>query len=624
MSTARPSLAHRLFCSTRRAVPACAITAALLAAGPEPSHAAVPAGNEFQVNDVTAGAQESPKVAFDAVSGTYVVVWESAGEDGGGRGVYARRYDSLGNPLGAPSAVNTYTADDQANPAVAALAAGGFVVAWESLGQDGDFFGIFARRYDSAGAPVGGEFQVNTYTTNAQETPDLCADASGAVTVVWESRMQDGDSSGVFARRYDASLSPVGAEFQVNTYTAYLQGAPRVECQPTAGGDRLVMWESIGQEGGIGGNRGIFAQRLQADGTPLGSEFLVNSYLNYLQSVPAAAVKADGSFVIAWGSNTQDGDSMGVFLRRYDSNGTPTMNELQVNTFTFDRQRNPRVAMRDNGDFVVAWESYNQERRRGRWGAFAQRFASTGAPVGREFAANSYVRLAQGDPDVAMNPADGGFLIAWNSELQDGEGFGVYAQRFASDQLCGAAPRTGCVQSGRAALRVRNKACDPLLGPCALSNIKDMVLWKWAKGATPPPLDPFGADDMPETSDDEALALCLYDQSAGVPVLAADLVIPASGLCGGNDCWTGPSGASLGKYRDRDVNPHGVKKVILGERSVTLVARGMLVSPPALPLAFDQAVTVQLVGGNGGCIESVFDASATVNSNDAQLFDVRN
>lgn len=600
-------------------------SALLLGLVPLAAFGAVPVGNEFQVNETSAFAQEAPGVAFDAVHGEYVVVWESVGQDGDGRGVYGRRYDSSGNPIGGEFLINSHTASDQAGPSIAALPGGGFVVVWESLNQDGDFFGIFARRFGAGATPVGAEFQVNAYTFDAQEQPDVCSDADGDVLIAWESRLQDGDSSGIFARRYDAALNPVGTEFQVNTYTAYLQGAPRLACPPTAGGERLVLWESIGQEGGAGGNRGIYAQRLQADGSPAGSEFLVNTYLNHLQSVPSAGIDANGGFVIAWGSNTQDSDSMSVIARRYASGGIPIGEEFQVNTFTFDRQRNPRVAVRSSGEFVIVWESYNQERRRGRWGSFGQQFDSTGNRVGREFLVNTYVRAAQGDPDLAVNETTGEFLVAWNSELQDGDGFGVFAQRMSPVQLCGPTPQTGCVPSGRASFRARNRACDPLLTSCLEPQYRDLILWRWARGAAPPPLTPLGSDNTAGTSDDEALSLCVYDFVAGVPQLVAESVVPPGGTCGKNPCWTPPAGASLGKYRDRDVNPHGVKRLVLGQRSVTLVGKGMLTQPPRLPMSFDSSVVVQLVGQNGGCIETVFDAGSTsVDSNSADFFDVKN
>lgn len=37
--------------------------------------------------------------------------------------------------------------------------------------QDGVNYGVYAQRYHSDGTPVGDEFQINTYTTNSQEIP---------------------------------------------------------------------------------------------------------------------------------------------------------------------------------------------------------------------------------------------------------------------------------------------------------------------------------------------------------------------------------------------------------------------------------------------------------------------
>ena len=67
--------------------------------------------------------------------------------------------------------VNSYTTSYQCDPAVAADAAGNFVVVWQSYGSAGTDTSersIQAQRYDGAGRPQGGQFQVNSYTTGYQ------------------------------------------------------------------------------------------------------------------------------------------------------------------------------------------------------------------------------------------------------------------------------------------------------------------------------------------------------------------------------------------------------------------------------------------------------------------------
>ena len=73
--------------------------------------------------------------------------------------------------LGGEFQVNTYTTSQQSNPAVARDADGDFVVVWGSMGSSGtdtDYGSIHSQRYNSAGAAQGGEFQVNTYTTSVK------------------------------------------------------------------------------------------------------------------------------------------------------------------------------------------------------------------------------------------------------------------------------------------------------------------------------------------------------------------------------------------------------------------------------------------------------------------------
>ena len=65
-------------------------------------------------------------------------------------------------PAGAEFQVNTYTTSNQNTDAAAMDASGNFVVVWQSYGQDGSGKGVYAQRYNAAGVAQGGEFRVNT------------------------------------------------------------------------------------------------------------------------------------------------------------------------------------------------------------------------------------------------------------------------------------------------------------------------------------------------------------------------------------------------------------------------------------------------------------------------------
>src|SRR5207253_11488190 len=140
-----------------------------------------------------------------------------------GYGVYARRYSAAGVPLGGEFRVNAYTTGDQERSRVAVDAAGDFVVAWQSDLQDGSGYGVFAQRYSATGLPLGGEFRANTFTTDYQGFPAVGMSAAGDFVIAWQSLGQDGSNTGVYAQRYSAAGVPQGGEFRVNTYTTNIQ-----------------------------------------------------------------------------------------------------------------------------------------------------------------------------------------------------------------------------------------------------------------------------------------------------------------------------------------------------------------------------------------------------------------
>src|SRR5262245_53422502 len=133
--------------------------------------AAEPPG-ELQVNSFFTGAQQLPAVA-SAASGGFVVVWESQGQDGSLGGVFGQRFDSAGTKLASEFQVNTLTAGDQAYAKVATESNGDFVVVWNSRGAPSDVVG---QRFSSSGSKLGGQFTVNSYTLDSQRCAAVAVD----------------------------------------------------------------------------------------------------------------------------------------------------------------------------------------------------------------------------------------------------------------------------------------------------------------------------------------------------------------------------------------------------------------------------------------------------------------
>jgi len=106
----------------------------------------VPLGSEFQVNSYTTGDQLNPALASDS-DGNFVVVWTSTGQDGSSDGVFGQGFNAAGPPMGSEFRANSFTAGSQQVPALASAANGSFVVVWNSASQDGSSYGVFGQRF---------------------------------------------------------------------------------------------------------------------------------------------------------------------------------------------------------------------------------------------------------------------------------------------------------------------------------------------------------------------------------------------------------------------------------------------------------------------------------------------
>ena len=286
-------------------------------------------------------------------------------------------------PVGSEFLVNVATAPGQTrSPAVASDADGDFVVTWDS-NQDGSATGVFARLFGSSGAPLTGELQVNTYIDSYQSAATVARSGDGRFVIAWVSR-QDGSSpsGGIFAQRFDSLGAKLGSEFQVNTYTIETQTNPAAAMD--ADGDFVVAWQSNGQDGS---QYGIFARRFASSGATQAGDFQVATYTNSNEGLVAVAMASDGAFIVVWESNSQDAGSYGIFGRRFDAAGVALAAEFQVNTYTEAQERGPAVAAEGDGDFLVAW----------------------------------------------TRAGDGEFVVVWESgNAQDGYGYGIFGQRFGA------------------------------------------------------------------------------------------------------------------------------------------------------------------------------------------------
>ncbi len=266
------------------------------------------------------------------------------------------------------------------------------------------------------------EFLVNTYVNDKQQSSSLAGLENGAFIVTWQSEGQDGAGTEIYGQLYDAAGAVDGSEFLINTTTANDQNAPAVAA--LADGSFVVTWESDVQDGS---GYGVYAQRFNADGTVAGSEFLVNTVTSQWQASPQITALIGGGFVVAWESTLQDGAANGIYAQRYSSTGVADGSEFLVNTTTAGSQDSPSITALDSGGFLVTWSSNDGSGS----GVYGQLYTNTGAASGTEFGINATTSGDQYSPSTA-GLTGGGFVTVWVSDGQDGSDSGIYGQRYTS------------------------------------------------------------------------------------------------------------------------------------------------------------------------------------------------
>jgi len=213
---------------------------------------------------------------------------------------------------------------------------------------------------------------------------------------------------------------PVGTQFALRTDSSSIPGIAR-----DADGNYVLVWEIYLYPN----DREIYSQRFDMDDNPIGSAFRVNSYTTGKQWKPDVDVNSSGEFVVVWQSSDQDGSQEGVYGQRYNFNGVAQGAEFQVSTYTSLNQNAPKVTMLQDGAFVITWSSYQQDGDN--FGVYARQFNASGQSTGNEVQINQYTVSSQTAPVITSN-SNGDIVIVWESFNQGGQWYDIYARLYNS------------------------------------------------------------------------------------------------------------------------------------------------------------------------------------------------
>lgn len=371
-------------------------------------------GTEQKVNSYSLGPQEEAQVAR-LEDGGWVVTWTSLGQDGSKTGIYQQRYNANGVAVGAETQVNSYTTEGQYAPTIVGLADGGWVISWTSYGQDGDAFGVYQQRYGADGNPVGGETRVNTYTTASQGQSSITALGGGGWLVTWAS-WQDGSSMGIYQQRYNANGAPVGGEMQVNMITAGAQTDPHVTA--LADGGWVVTWETE-ESGTPYPMYNIHQQRYNAQGNKVFGERTVNSSTAKSQTDPSVTALTDGGWVVVWTSDNPDGFGTRIYQQCYLASGDAVGGERRVDVgYMVNSSVNPSVTALSDGGWIITFNGFDGPGSASH-GIYQQRYNSAGEALFSPIPlVNTTIEGRQELSDV-VQLKDGSWVVTWQSVNQD-------------------------------------------------------------------------------------------------------------------------------------------------------------------------------------------------------------
>lgn len=172
-------------------------------------------------------------------------------------------------------------------------------------------------------------------------------------------------------------------------------------------------------------------QRFTSDGTEKGDKTWVanqNASL-YPESITALT---DGGWVATYSAYGPGGPTwtpyrMEVYQLRFDAAGKAVGGVQQVNTFKNLEQWGSKSAGLSDGGWVVVWQSNDQDGDDA--GIYQQRYSKTGTKVGGETRVNATTSESE-FPNSVTGLSDGGWIVSWDVGTYTASLRGIFTQRY--------------------------------------------------------------------------------------------------------------------------------------------------------------------------------------------------
>ena len=359
---------------------------------------------------LTAGDQLRPEVSMLA-GGGFVVAWIDRGD---GVKIRAQRYDGGGNPQGGE--IEVASPNNSQAVAVAGLADGNFVVVWDAYIDDNNLYDVNALVFDGNGNPINGSFWPGA-STDYEYLPSVGALSSGDFVVSWTKAASDGSRNGwVHARRYSSMGEVKGEELLLDSSADSQSNSCVIGLDNE---EYVIVWDRVNW--GITG-WDVTGRKYNSSNNLAGSFTASSDTLN-IQWYPSAARLTENRFVVLW-TDVDQNKSTRTQARIFDFDCNAIGGEHTLNgSSPWDRSRSSAAGL-DDGGFVAVWSSQASEGNRD---VIVQRCDNGGNRSGDE------TRLSNGSGDQEhgrVAKRDGGYVVVWESDGEDGSGLGVMGRLY--------------------------------------------------------------------------------------------------------------------------------------------------------------------------------------------------
>ena len=299
--------------------------------------------------------------------------------------------------LGGESLVNSRTTNDQFEVASASSSGGRSVVVWTDRFSSTDT-DIKAQRYDSSGNKIGGELVINNSSGTLDGQPAVAMDSFGDFVVTWTRSFSGGDKDVLAARFNSSGTNRAGANRTIS-----VASSSKPEYEPkvavNSGGDFVVSYTLDF----TASDQDVVAKMYRDSGSFVRTIDVASSGSED-ERRSSVSRAPDGRFAIAYQTDLSSSDS-DIKLKRYSSSGTlVNTHSIAVDT---TRERNPSVAMDQNGNSVVVFEKLVGSD----YDVMARRVSNTGSR-GSTLTVQA-TTSHELNPVVAVHPTNGRFVVSY-------------------------------------------------------------------------------------------------------------------------------------------------------------------------------------------------------------------